>query len=62
MLSVDIDGPRSEFLIAWGLKGKIPVLLNPDWMAAMVMDFFHASQNTNQKSCFGILQPTNVNR
>ena len=42
--------------------GKIPVLQNPDCTVALIIDFFKAGQKTVQKSCFGMLQPTDVKR
>ena len=62
MLSVTDDGAKEDLLIISGFIRKMPVFLNPDWMAAVFMDFFHAGQNTSQTSCLGILQPTDVNK
>ena len=61
-LLVADDGAKEDLLIIAGFIGKMPVLLNPDCMAAVFMDFFHAGQKTSQKSCLGILHPTDVNR
>ena len=62
ILSVAAEGPRSDRFIALGFMGKIPVLQNPDCTVAVIIDFFQVGQKTIQKSCFGMLQPTDVKR
>ena len=62
MLSVAVDGAKALHFIMPGLYGKTPVFWKPDCIAAVVIDLCQASQNTTQKSCFVILQPTFLNK
>ena len=61
-LSVAADGAKALCFIMPGLYGEIPVFQKPDCITAVVIDLHQAGQNTTQKSCLVILQPTFLNR